>query len=307
MADELRELEKRIVKEYAKARIELSAKADEYFKAYQDRWQKEYEAYQRGEYTKQQFRAWELAQLGRGEHWKELRDQMSQRLTESKQIASMYINDTLPKAYTKASNSIASLAKASAMEQGVTGIRFDLVDEHTIRNLMQKKDNVISFKTTKVNPKRDYKWNSDRIQNALLQGILQGDSIGDFTDRFMRVMENNRDSAVRNARTAVTSARNAGKQDRYDDLAEQGCEITKIWVATNDDRVRDAHWEADGQEVPYDEPFIVDNEELMYPADSNGSPRNVYNCRCTMKTGKIRFHSILSEEQRKEANIRIVE
>lgn len=31
-------------------------------------------------------------------------------------------------------------------------------------------------------------------------------------------------------------------------------------------------------------PFIVGGEELMFPGDKNGSPWNVYNCRCAMRT-----------------------
>lgn len=307
MADELRALEARISSEYEKAKAELGARSDEYFKQYEDRWKKEYEAFQQGKYTKQEFKAWELAQLGRGEHWNRLKDQMAEKLTHTKEIASDYINDTLPIAYTKASNEIASLAQKSAMDQGVAGINFELQDESTIRNLMMNNRNNISFKTVSVNPVRDYKWNAERIQSALLQGILQGDSIDKIADRFLIVMENNRKSAIRNARTAVTSARSAGKQDRYDDLAKQGCEITKIWVATEDERTREEHADADGQEVAHDAPFVVGGEELMFPCDSSGSPWNVYNCRCTMKTGKIKFHSILSEEARKEADIQIVD
>lgn len=54
----------------------------------------------------------------------------------------------------------------------------------------------------------------------------------------------------------------------------------KIWTSQRDDRVRPAHWDADGQEQPLAEPFIVDDEELFYPGDPNGSPGNVINCRC---------------------------
>lgn len=290
--------------------------------SYAEKWEAEHKAMlsKKGGYegksdreALQMFKAWEVSYLGRGEHWVALKEQMAQRMVDAKQTASDYINGVLPKVYVKASNDLATLVQASAMEQGVMGIRFDLLDEATVRNLMLNKSNVISFRTTSVNPKRDYKWNAQRIQNALIQGILQGDSISQMADRFLDVMENNRKSAVRNARTAVTSARSAGKQDRYEDLASQGCEITKIWVATNDGRVRDSHADADGQEVPYDEPFLIYSEELgadeemMFPCDPSATACNVYNCRCTMKTGKIKFHSVLSDDKRKSANIRIVE
>lgn len=54
----------------------------------------------------------------------------------------------------------------------------------------------------------------------------------------------------------------------------------RVWVAILDDRTRDWHAEADGQEVGIDEPFIVNGEELDYPGDPNGSDENIINCRC---------------------------
>lgn len=58
----------------------------------------------------------------------------------------------------------------------------------------------------------------------------------------------------------------------------------KVWIATHDTRTREAHEKAHGQVVPYDEPFIVDDEELMYPLDPMGSPRNTILCRCCFAT-----------------------
>jgi hypothetical protein len=58
---------------------------------------------------------------------------------------------------------------------------------------------------------------------------------------------------------------------------------TKTWVAILDDHTREWHAEADGQEVPFDQPFEVDGEELMEPGDDSmgASPENVINCRCS--------------------------
>lgn len=58
--------------------------------------------------------------------------------------------------------------------------------------------------------------------------------------------------------------------------------VKKTWMAVLDDRTRPAHAEADGQIVNYDEPFIVDGEELMYPRDDSlgASDDNIFGCRC---------------------------
>lgn len=91
-----------------------------------------------------------------------------------------------------------------------------------------------------------------------------------------------RDSAIRAARTAVTGAQNAGRQDSYLQAENMGIELEKEWVSTLDGRTRPEHADADGQVVEIDESFIVGGEKLEYPGDPNGSPWNIYQCRCTM-------------------------
>jgi hypothetical protein len=62
---------------------------------------------------------------------------------------------------------------------------------------------------------------------------------------------------------------------------------TKQWLATVDDRTRDSHLDADGQEVPTPQPFNVGGEMLMMPGDPNGSAAEVVNCRCTLIGGGL--------------------
>lgn len=344
---ELKKLEIRIAKEYKQAEKELAQKAQDYFREYADRWNRE-EVYHQagmlsedafgrwfkanrdssvtdselkdiykshtGKYTDQQFKAWELAQLGRGAHWEDLKNQMSERLAQSALIAQDYINGKLPAIYVKNSNEVAKIAQDSAMEQGITGIRFDLVDEYAVKRLMEGSREVKPYKPIVIDLPKTNRFNYTKLQNALIQGILQGDSIEHLADRFMKVSDMNKASAIRNARTACTGAQNGGKQDRYADLASKGCDVVKMWIATPDERTRDEHmeaWQEYGSEetaIPYDEPFEVGGESLMFPADLSlgASGWNVYNCRCTMRS-KVKFKSILSDEMRERANIRLVD
>lgn len=343
---ELKKLENKIAKEYKQAEKELDQKAKEYFREYAERWNRE-EVYHQagilsedafgrwfkanrdgsvtdselksiyrshvGRYTDESFKAWEIAQLGRGAHWEDLKNQMTERLAQSAVIAQDYINGKLPAIYVKNSNEVAKIAQDSAMEQGITGIRFDLVDEYAVKRLMEGSREVKPYKPIVIDLPKTNRFNYTKLQNALIQGILQGDSIEHLADRFMKVSDMNRSSAIRNARTACTGAQNGGKQDRYADLASKGCEVVKMWIATPDERTRDEHmdaWDEYGTEdkaIPYDEPFEVGGESLMFPADLSlgASGWNVYNCRCVMRS-KVKFKSILSDEMRDKANIRLV-
>lgn len=65
----------------------------------------------------------------------------------------------------------------------------------------------------------------------------------------------------------------------------------KRWVTMHDDRVREGHALADGQEVPLGSPFVVDGEYLQYPGDPRGSAGNVVNCRCIVVGSDGPFHA----------------
>lgn len=55
----------------------------------------------------------------------------------------------------------------------------------------------------------------------------------------------------------------------------------KTWIATRDNRTREAHRIAAEQPpVPFDEPFTVWGEKLMFPLDPAGSAKNTVLCRC---------------------------
>jgi len=69
-------------------------------------------------------------------------------------------------------------------------------------------------------------------------------------------------------------------QARIEQMAEYEPKERKEWISVIDERTRPEHAEANGQIVLWDEPFIVGNEELMYPGDPAGSAWNTLNCRC---------------------------
>lgn len=57
---------------------------------------------------------------------------------------------------------------------------------------------------------------------------------------------------------------------------------TKRWLTVGDKRVRPIHRLANGQIKPLQEPYVVNNQFLMYPGDSyyGATPDNIANCRC---------------------------
>jgi hypothetical protein len=99
----------------------------------------------------------------------------------------------------------------------------------------------------------------------------------------------NETSAIRNARTSVTSAENKGRMDMLHGAEDKGVQTMKVWMATSDSRTRDAHAELDGEEAYVDEPFYNEFGKIMYPGDPDADPANVYNCRCSLGYHVIGF------------------
>ena len=151
------------------------------------------------------------------------------------------------------------------------GYSFKLVNAKTVKRLALGEIDLL----------KDIRWNRQRLNAQILQGILQGESIPKIADRLAPMVDGNRAAAVRNARTAVNYAENQGRLDSMK-AAEEECGLVyaKEWVATLDSRTRESHAEINGEQVGLDEYF---SNGLMCPGDPSGDPTEVYNCRCTMK------------------------
>ncbi len=106
------------------------------------------------------------------------------------------------------------------------------------------------------------------------------------------------------ARTAVTAAQNAGRMERLHEASDMGIKVKKKWLATLDNRTRDAHAELDGQEKEIDEPFevMVDGklQKIDYPGDPNADPAMTYNCRCTLIYVYPQYKHLQKNDERRE-------
>jgi uncharacterized protein with gpF-like domain len=182
------------------------------------------------------------------------------------------------------------------------GVDWTLWDEDTVKRLVVEQPDIMPYypKAKAVERGIDLEYGKAKITQEVTSGILQGKSCDAIAKSLMtKIPDMGRVSAIRAARTAITEAENAGRQAGAEQLEEKGVILNKRWIATNDDRTRDAHMEANGQTVGNDEPFIVGGEELMFPGDDSlgASGWNLYNCRCTRATEVVGFKSILSADK----------
>lgn len=168
-----------------------------------------------------------------------------------------------------------------------TGISFDIYNEDAVEKLIKEEPKMLP--EWKIDEEKDYTWNRQKVENAITQGIIQGESVDQIAERLAKELQSTNMNKMRMfARTAITGAQNAGRQKQMEDAEEKGIKVRKQWVATLDDRTRDTHQHLDGQIVPVSEAFHVGTkngtESIRYPGDPNAAPAMVYNCRCTMKS-----------------------
>lgn len=85
------------------------------------------------------------------------------------------------------------------------------------------------------------------------------------------------------ARTEVVGAYNGGLHDAFSMIVANDTDTqwVKRWLATEDQRTRPDHREADGQTVPFGQPFTVGGHPMMHPHDPAAPASEVINCRCT--------------------------
>ena len=268
----IEQIEKELGRIYRRAEKELEARAEKYFKRFEELDKKQRALLDSGKITDAEYAAWRKGKIMTGKHWADMKKDASEQLLKVNQTATSYVNDQLPTVYVRNYNQV-----ANGINGQIKGYSFELVDSSTVRRLATDNKTLLPYKY--IDGVKDVRWNTQKVNSEILQGILQGDSIPNMAKRLRKVTEMNRNSAIRNARTTCTSAENKGRMDMLQDAEDKGVKTQKGWLATNDSRTRDSHAELNGVFVDIDDEF---DNGLEYPGDPNGDPSEVYQCRCTL-------------------------
>ena len=134
-----------------------------------------------------------------------------------------------------------------------------------------------------VDRKKDTEWSKDNLKKSVISGALLLLSAYAIMMRSAnRAVEKNRNSASMHSNGMGTDAENKARLDGMYRAEDMGNSITKIWMATLDNRTRDSHAALDGAEIALDE--IFDNG-CSRPRDPNGALSEICNCRCSLKYG----------------------
>ena len=282
---ELEALENRIAKVYKEAENDLTKEVNAYFAKFKIRDKEMKDLVDAGEMTNADYMKWRTTQIGRGKRYEALRDKVAERYTKANEVANAYVNDLTPSIYSLNRN-----YEAYTIEKTVGNCDFTLWDESTVRRLLVEEPDLMPYYPAKraLNRGIDLAYGKDQITKRVTSGIIRGLSPGKIANELMAgITTMNRESAVRAARTGITTAENAGRLDSWIAAEKMGIQIKRRWMCTKDGRTRTSHGKADGQTVTgTKEPFEVGGYKMMFPGDKSlGAPGSeIYNCRCTTRT-----------------------
>jgi SPP1 gp7 family putative phage head morphogenesis protein len=266
-------LERRVAREYMQAYEETEAKLADYLDRFRTKDQIKSEAVKRGEITEEEYKRWRQGQICMGQRWQEMVDTLAADYSNANQIAASISNGEMADVYALNHDyATFEVERGSQMDTSYT-----LYDRATVERLIKDQPNLLPKST--VNVPKDVRWNRQKIASAVTRGILQGEALPKVAKRLRSVADMNHAAAIRNARTMVTSAQNAGRITAYSRAQSLGIGVRKEWVSTLDGRTRHSHRQVDGEKVGMEDKF---SNGLRYPGDPDGPGYEVYNCRCTL-------------------------
>lgn len=269
----IEEIRQRVSREYLRAYEEAQVKLDDYLERFRAKDEIHRESVARGVETEADYREWRRGQILVGERWQEMVDTLAEDYRNADRVAASIVNGHMPGAYAVNHDyATFQVEKGSNLDTSYT-----LYDRATVERLIRDQPDLLP--AVKVDGKRDLAWNRQHIASAITQGVLQGESMDQVARRVRAVADMDYRAAMRTARTAMTSAQNAGRVDAYRRAEGMGIHVRKQWLATLDGRTRHSHRSLDGEVVGMEESF---SNGLSYPGDPSGAGSEVYNCRCTL-------------------------
>lgn len=284
--EQLENLEARLSSLYTDASKNMQEKLGDFLTQYKDAEAEKQAELKAGTITEKEYKQWAQEQILTTKKMQAQVDALTEDLVNTDKLARQMINGELPSSYATNYNFEGYKAEMQAQASGIDYSSFTIYNADAVSRIVSKNPDLLPAVEPKhVDTKADTKWNKDHINLAIAQGILQGDPVDKIAERLQQVTTMDENAAIRNARTALIGAQNAGRKDAADRVREAGIEMIDVWSCTYDDRTRDTHIALDGQERGKDGYFhTFTGEKLEYPCDPNGAPAEVYNCRCRLNS-----------------------
>lgn len=288
LTDELlKDLEEEIADEYATAVSDMTKKLKEYLQKDEVQRKIQEQLLEAGKISKEDYQNWVYRHQIMGKRWEQMLDTLAKDMHHTNEIALGITKGKMADVYALNANyATYQIEHDGRIDTGFTLYNHDTA-EYLLGDQRQLMPKPSTRKALQIAANKDMQWNMRKIQSAVLQGILQGESPYKVAERLRGVGQMNYNSAVRYARTMTTSAQNAGRYEAYRRAKDVGVDLVIEWQATLDDRTRHDHRMMHGQRTEVDKPFHTpDGFTIYYPADCTGESdapqKEIWNCRCTL-------------------------
>jgi hypothetical protein len=274
--EKLEEMEKRLSAIYSRAEKTVQKKMADYAKSIDEKSAELLQAYKDAE-TEDEKRKAKRAyirfyrQVVKSKEFVSLSAIVADDLYNANVEASAYINSQTPSIYALNYNYI-----NAEMAKDINGFKPQEITD-------TEAEKYSGYTQQTVDRKKDTDWNKDNLKKSVIAGsLLLLGAYAIMKRSANSSVEKNRNSASMHNSGMGTDAENKARLDGMYRAEDTGNSITKIWIATLDNRTRDSHAALDGAEIALDE--IFDNG-CSRPRDPNGAPAEVCNCRCSLKYG----------------------
>lgn len=267
-------LERDIHATYAQAQEEMDKKLAKFMADFERKNKSKLALVSSGKMSQEDYDKWLKGQAFQKQWYQAMVQTLSDDMVKTDQKAMSIVRGFTPEAYAINHNFAAYECESGA---GLDA-NFTLYNRQTVERIM--KDYPELLPTPKPDVVSDLAWHNKKVGNAVMQGVLQGEGIPQIAKRLADVTGMDNRAAVRNARTAMTGAQNAGRIDTYKQAQDIGIELQMEWNASLDSRTRDSHRVLDGERRDIDKPF---SNRCRYPADPQGPSHEIYNCRCYLR------------------------
>ena len=276
---EVEKLEKKLRAVYLQAQMDTQAKMEDYLQRFATKDAIKREQVQQGKITQAEYTQWRIGQIAVGKQWRDKVDALAEDYSNANQIAMGMVRKDMAGTFATNHNYAAYQLEHDTM----LDLSFTLYDENTLANLVKNNPDMLPLPSVDI--LKDQRWNKQKINSVITQAVLQGDSIPKIAQSLQKVTDMNHTAAVRNARTSMTAAQNAGRVESYKHAQDMGIEMEQEWLATLDSRTRHSHRKMDGERIPVAKdkwhPAKFSNG-CRYPGDPQAPASEIYNCRCTL-------------------------
>ena len=283
---EIERLENILKQHYGKTNKTVTEMLSKHLKQYEDRIAEYQDRLDSGAMTEQQYEDAVFMLITTGNDWAQTENAILTEYVKADSSAMDIVGASMMTVYL-----YNSLFKSNRMNSRA---RSHFPFEFEMPKIFRDKDNPFSVVTDLLNGRvfkrmlpppnpdkmKDRLWHRVKLNSIIRQGIRKGKSVNKIAEDIERLTSMDIVSAFRAARTACTYAENSAKLDAMIAFRDKyGIDVKKMWYATLDGRTRTQHREIHGEIRELEDPF---SNKLLFPADPNGAPNEVYNCRCTM-------------------------